>query len=57
MVLVSPSIVKSSAIRGGTGVDEHTGVLPGYSGGQLGSPVCSVRVHTERGVTIVGIGG
>ena len=29
MVLGSPSIVKSLAIRGGTGVDEHTGVLLG----------------------------
>ena len=57
MVLGSPSIVKSFEIRGETGVDEHTGVLLGYSGGQLGSLVCSVRLHTRRGVTIVGIGG
>jgi predicted dehydrogenase len=57
MVLGSPSIVKSLAIRGETGVDEHTGVLLGYSGGQLASLVCSVRVHTLRGATIVGTGG
>jgi len=57
MVLGSPSIVKSLAIGGETGVDEHTGVLLGYSGGQLASLVCSVRVHTQRGATIVGTGG
>jgi predicted dehydrogenase len=57
MVLGSPSIVKSLAIGGETEVDEHTGVLLGYSGGQLASLVCSVRVHTQRGATIVGTGG
>jgi dihydrodiol dehydrogenase / D-xylose 1-dehydrogenase (NADP) len=57
MVLGSPTIVKSLAIRGETGVDEHTGVLLGYSGGQLASLVCLVRVHTQRGATIVGTGG
>jgi predicted dehydrogenase len=57
MVLGSPSIVKSLAIRGETGVDEHAGVLLGYSRGQLASLVCSVRVHTQRGATIVGTGG
>jgi predicted dehydrogenase len=57
MILGSPSIVKSSRITGETGVDEHTGILLGYSGPQLASLVCSVRVHTQRVATIVGSAG
>jgi predicted dehydrogenase len=57
MILGSPSVVTSLTIMGETGVDEHAGILLGYPGAQLASLVCSVRVHTQRGATIVGTAG
>lgn len=57
MILGCPSVVRSLAIVGETGVDEHAGILLGYPGSQLASLVCSVRVHTQRGATIVGTAG
>jgi predicted dehydrogenase len=57
MFLGCPSVVRSLAIVGETGVDEHAGILLGYPGSQLASLVCSVRVHTQREATIVGTTG
>jgi predicted dehydrogenase len=57
MILGTPTVVKSCAILGDTGVDEHAGILLKYSGPQMASLVCSVRVRSQREATIVGSAG
>jgi predicted dehydrogenase len=57
MIFGAPSAVTSLSTLGETGVDEDAGILLRYPGSQLASLVCSVRVHTQRGATLVGTAG
>jgi len=57
MIVGSPTSVKSLSVPGKAGVDEHTGVLLGYSGGCLATLWCSVGVRSGRQGTIVGTQG
>ena len=57
MILGNPTLVRGIAVMSETGVDEHAGILLGYSTFQLASLLCSVTVHTQRGAIIVGTKG
>ena len=57
MVLGEPSQVTSLAHLGETGVDEHSGVLFGYEGGELAVLVSGVRTMTPMEATICGTEG
>ena len=57
MILGNPTLVRGIAVMSETGVDEHAGIVLGYSTFQLASLLCSVTVHTQRGAIIVGTKG
>jgi predicted dehydrogenase len=57
MIFGTPKAVRSCMVLGDTRVDEHAAILLKYSGPQLASLICSVRVHSERQAALVGTDG
>jgi predicted dehydrogenase len=57
MIFGTPKAVRSCIIVGDTGVDEHAAILLKYSGPQMASLICSVRVESPRRASIVGSAG
>ena len=57
MILGTPDRVSALALTGATGVDEHCGILLGYSTMKFASLVCSVRIQSQRTATVLGSAG
>jgi predicted dehydrogenase len=57
MIMGPPSSITASAHLGTTGVDEQTGIVLGYDGGQISSLYCSIRGDSAVEATLMGTSG
>ena len=54
MIMGPPSSITSAAHLGTTGVDEQTGVILGYDGGQISTLYCSIRGDSAVEASLIG---
>jgi predicted dehydrogenase len=54
MIMGPPSSITSGAHMGPTGVDEQTGIVLSYEGGQIGTLYCSIRGDSAVEASLIG---